>query len=86
MAHLVILLMLNPYKDNNSCTTDVIMATLNKHLHIMVIYIHIKFHQIPQIGYLVMAPDCCDRHISLSLQRGIINPAKLEWIVSASLG
>ena len=31
------------------------------HQPIMMIYSHIKFHQIPLIGYLAMAPDECDR-------------------------
>ena len=51
------LLILNQCKGNNSCTTDAILTKLKVHQRIVVIYIHIKFHQIPLIGYLVMAPD-----------------------------
>ena len=36
------------------------MTKVDMHQSIMVMYIHIKFHQIPLIGYLVMAPDGCD--------------------------
>ena len=39
------------------------MTKLKVNQHIMVIYIHIKFHQIPLIGYLVMAPDGRDRRM-----------------------
>ena len=46
----------NQYKGNNSCPTDAILTKLTVHQRIMVIYIHIKFHKIPLIGYLVMAP------------------------------
>ena len=35
----------------------VILTKVNVHQRVMVIYIHIKFHQIPLTGYLVMAPD-----------------------------
>ena len=51
------LLILNQYKGNNSCTADAILIKLYVHQRIIVIYIHIKFHQIQSIGYLVMVPD-----------------------------
>ena len=57
------LLILNQYKGNNSCTTDAILTKLDLHQCIMVICIHIKFHQIPLTGYLVVAPDRCGRQM-----------------------
>ena len=52
------LLICNHYKGSNSNSTDAILTNLDVHQRIMVIHIciHIKFHQIPFIGYLVMAP------------------------------
>ena len=38
---------LNQCKGNNSCTTDAILPKPDVHQRIMVVYIHIKFHQIP---------------------------------------
>ena len=45
------------YKGNNSSTTKAVLTKLDVHQRIIVIYIHIKFHQNPLIGYLVMATD-----------------------------
>ena len=55
------LLILSQYRGNNACITDAILTKLNVHQRIEVIYILIKFHQIPLIGYLVMAPDGRDK-------------------------
>ena len=54
------LLILGQYKGNNACTTNAILTKLDMHQCIMVIYIHIKFHQIPMIEYLVITLDGCD--------------------------
>ena len=54
MAHFLII---NQNKGNNSCTTDAILTKFDVHQRIKVIYAHLKFHQIPLVGYLVMAPD-----------------------------
>ena len=57
------MLILNQYMGNNSCSTDAILTKLNMHQSIMVICSHNKFHQIPLIGYVVMAPDGRDRQM-----------------------
>ena len=44
-------------KGNNSSITEDIMMKLHVHNHAMVIYIQYEFHEIPSIGYLVMAED-----------------------------
>ena len=73
------LLNFNQYKGNNSCTTDAILTKLDVRQRNMVIYIYIKFHQIPLIGYFVMAPDGHDgrtdmeKTISARLRRVITN-------------
>ena len=42
-------------KGNNSSITDDTLMKL--HMHNIVIYIQYKFHEIPSIGYLVMAEN-----------------------------
>ena len=51
------MLILNHYKGNNSCTIEAMLTKLDVHQCIMVIYMHIKFHEIQLNGYLVMALD-----------------------------
>ena len=55
------LLILNQYKGNNSCATEAILTKLDVRQRNMVIYIHIMFHEIPVIGYLVMSSDGRDK-------------------------
>ena len=42
---------------NNSTITEDTPKKLHMHNLTIVIYIHYKFHQLPSIGYLVMAED-----------------------------
>ena len=42
---------------NNSSTSDDTLMNLHVHNYTMVVYIQYKFHEIPSIGYLVMAED-----------------------------
>ena len=51
------LLKIRQSKDKNSSIIDNTLMKLHMHNHTMVIYIHYKFHEIPSIGYLVMAED-----------------------------
>ena len=44
-------------KYSNSSITDKTMMNFHVHNHTMVIYIQYKFHEIPSIGYKVMAED-----------------------------
>ena len=44
-------------KGGNSSITHDILMKLHVHSHTMVIYIQYMFHEIPSIGYLVMAED-----------------------------
>ena len=44
-------------KGHNSSITQNTLMKLHMHNHTMVIYIQFKFHEIPSIGYLVMAED-----------------------------
>ena len=44
-------------KGNNSAITDGIPIKLHTHHLTMAIYSQYKFHEIPSIGYLVMAED-----------------------------
>ena len=44
-------------KGNNSLITDDTQVKLRVHNHSIVIYIQYTFHEIPFIGYLVMADD-----------------------------
>ena len=51
------MLIFKQYKGNILCTADAILTKLDTHQRIKVIYIHIKFRQIPLVSYLVMAAD-----------------------------
>ena len=44
-------------KGNNSSITDVNLMKLHMRNHTIVIYIQYKLHEIPSIGYLVMAEE-----------------------------
>ena len=44
-------------KGNNSAITDDTPIKLHMHNPTLIIYIQYKFHEIPSIGYLVMAED-----------------------------
>ena len=44
-------------KGNNSSITEDILMKIHTHNHTMVLFIQHKFHEIPSIGYLVMAED-----------------------------
>ena len=44
-------------KGNNSAITKGTLIKLHVHNLTMVIYIQYKFHEVPSIGYLVMAED-----------------------------
>ena len=49
------LLILQQFKGTNSCIIEAILTKFYKQIHVLVIQIHYKFHEILPVGHLVMA-------------------------------
>ena len=59
-------------KGNNSSITDDILMKLHVNNHTMLIYNQYEFHEIPFIGYLVMAED--GKKLQIYTFKGVITP------------